>query len=123
MALNRAILFPIRSFPTRRMTPILMTSSQHFNANYTNIRYYKTGLNWRDKSYLAGGILLTGYLLYKQCYYTSVLCDTGDVLDSHGERSDKVLQKTDAFKKRYTMSYENRIRMYSLPDKIFRYFC
>ena len=120
MALNRTLLFSIRSFHTRRIMPLLMTSSHQYNTNYTNTRTYKARFEWRGNSvYLASGVILTGYLLYKQCYCTNVLCYEGE--NSIGERDDKIQHKTDAFKKRYTMNYENRIRMYSLPDKIFRY--
>ena len=107
------MLFSVRSF---RVMPVLMTSSHQPNACYTN----RAGFGTRGGSYayLASGVLITAYLLYKQRYCTNALCEREG---SPGERNDKMQQKTDAFKKRYTMNYENRIRMYSLPDKIFRY--
>ena len=47
-------------------------------------------------------------------------CDVYDESEKQAAKSKK--KKKIGFRERRTIFYENRIRMYSSPDKIFRYF-
>ncbi|KAI6647957.1 Calcium uptake protein 1, mitochondrial isoform X2 [Oopsacas minuta] len=114
MALYKTILLPPRIAET-----LLITSSYTCNARrYSNTRFHQSTFNWR--LYIASGLCITSYFLYKHNYGTNVLCE--EALNPTETMPDKIQLKTNAFKRRYTLNYENRIRMYSLPDKIFRYF-
>ena len=110
MALKRALLVP-RHFSLRlsAMCPLYPLRADSTRAqSYTSSSGEHSNV-WKY-SLVAGGILFSGLVLHKRG--DRVLCEPDNVLK----------EKTEAFTKRYTLNYENRIRMYSLPDKIFRFF-
>ena len=109
-------MFIYKSLISPRLTHNLLAPISHTN-RHSSTRFHNNNNNNNNKNntwgiFITGGICLTGYVLYRLKYARHVLCEERD--------EDVIKQKTDAFIRRYTMNYENRIRMYSLPDKIFR---
>ncbi|CAH0727852.1 unnamed protein product, partial [Brenthis ino] len=114
---------------TKIVTPIV-TKFINFHSNksqYNNERFRKYSYKYLLYSILFGATTYTSYKIWLRYQVFPSITAAEEINDSDSEsevetRKKRYRKEKIGFRDRKIIEYENRMRAYSTPDKIFRYF-